>query len=142
MKQKRKINESSRFRDDYDDFYYNDHDDYNYKSYEEDDMKEEKENLCYLLRQMFYGKIDSEIDIDMEDMDIIMTIELKQSEYLDNIIEIFKIVKKIENEILPMYYAFFEIYSSKNKTILIFEFNYTEDDDKIDDDIKNNKFSF
>lgn len=143
------ILEASRFREEeeeddlYGRPYY--HKDYTYNKFDSeddseevsDDMKKERENLCYYLKQMFIGQTKYEVNVEMEKMDIIINIYLDYVENLEDITNIFRITKKIEKEILVMYDGYFEIwYTKKDKAtnksyvMLTFEFSYITDDKK------------
>ena len=150
MKLKKQIFEADRFREEEEEedlygrpYYPKDYTDNKFDPEDEseeetsDEMDEERENLCYYLRQMFIGKTKYEVDVDMEKMDIVINVQLDQGEQLENITDVFRIIKKIEDEILVMYDGYFEIWhtkkdkaTGKSYVMLTFEFNYITDDKK------------
>lgn len=102
-----------------------------------DEMDEERENLCYYLRQLFIGQTDFDVDVEMDNLDVVINVQLGHAEKLDDIADIFRIVKKIEEEILVMYDGYFEIWETKrdkatgaSNVVLTFEFNYITEDKK------------
>ena len=102
-----------------------------------DSQIEDMNHLCYLLRQMFRD-VDQSINVENDKLDILINVYFNENEQLNNIVDIFKIARKIKKEVLTMYESSFEIWYTKpdkngdSDVIITFEFNY-------DDGTKKNK---
>lgn len=90
---------------------------------EDDDM----EYLCYLIRQIFINNGITPV-ITYREFDIEVDIQLKRRETLNNLINIFEIVKKIQDDMLVNYDTQYEVYETKKESlpILTFEFTLTQ----------------
>ena len=96
------------------------------------------DTLCYYVRQLF-NKSGLDVAVDHEDDDIKVYIFLEKRENMFGLIQPFKIVDKIQSDILPEYEAEVELYENKkNNPILAFTFTLideSEDDGlEIDDE--------
>jgi hypothetical protein len=120
----------------YDDFYDEEDEDYyagrsddDDDDYEEDD---DVEHLSYLLRQMFKNSgIDDVRVTAKKNRDILIEVHMGKKETLRSIIKVFEVANKLKRDILAQYDAEFDIWKSKNGSILAFGFGL---DEGLDDD--------
>ena len=120
----------------YDDFYDEEDEDYyagrsddDDDDYEEDD---DVEHLSYLLRQMFKNSgIDDVRVTAKKNRDIVIEVHMGKKESLRSIIKVFEVANKLKRDILAQYDGEFDIWRSKNGSILAFGFSL---DEGLDDD--------
>jgi hypothetical protein len=120
----------------YDDFYDEEDEDYYAGRSDDDDYEEDDdvEHLSYLLRQMFKNSgIDDVRVTAKKNRDILIEVHMSKKETLRSIIKVFEVANKLKRDILAQYDAEFDIWKSKNGSILAFGFGLDEglDDDNI-----------
>lgn len=133
--------------DNYDDEYYG----HNYPKDEPEFNDDEEdgdgmEHIKYLLRTMFKNKGIENYYINSKNLDIEITIIMRDKERLSDVVNLFDILKKLKKDILPQYESEFDMWTNrKNQQVLEALFLYDDEyfdrdeDDEDDEDEKNNK---
>ncbi len=112
------------------------------KKKEEDDISEEEfdesasdiDTLCYYVRQLF-TKSGVDVTVDSEEGDIRVYVFLERRENMFALLEPFKIVEKLQNDLLIQYDAEVELYENKKGfPIIAFSFSLSDADSDIDDE--------
>lgn len=125
----------------YDDFYDDEDEDYygseQTKSSKSDEDKYEEEDddvehLSYLLRQMFRNSGIYDVRITARrNRDISIEVHMAIKETLRSVIKVFEVANKLKRDILAQYDAEFDIWETKNGSVLAFGFSL---DEGLDDD--------
>lgn len=98
---------------------------------------DEMENLCYLIRKLFKNN-RVEADVDYTDSDIKVYIYLQRREKISTLLKSFEVAMKLKKDILPQYLPEVELFENKQGyPIMMFTFNYSDDD--ADDDVDDKK---
>jgi hypothetical protein len=134
--------------DHYDDEYYG----HNYTKKDTDDDEDDSdsgmEHIKYLLRTMFKNKGIDNYYINSKNLDIEISIIMRDRERLSDVVNLFDILKKLKKDILPQYESEFNMWTNrKNEQVLEAVFLYDDDyfnreddddDENIDENYKKN----
>lgn len=105
-----------------------DTDDDDYDIEEDEDDIDAKETLHSLLRKMFRNAGLTDVRItSVKDKEIVIECHLPKKTNLRDVIKAFEVAQKLKRDILGQYDAEFDVWQSKDKGILIFEFFLDED---------------
>lgn len=127
----------------YDDFYDDEDEDYygseqtkssksDEDKYGEEDDDDDVEHLSYLLRQMFRNSGIYDVRITARrNRDISIEVHMAIKETLRSVIKVFEVANKLKRDILAQYDAEFDIWETKNGSVLAFGFSL---DEGLDDD--------
>lgn len=93
----------------------------------EDEVSDDMEHLCYLLRQMMYNSGVDEVSVESRGLDISISVQFNRKEQLKDIVKTFGVIKKIKRDILAQYEDSYEIWETKKGSpVITFDFNYDD----------------